>query len=67
MANITTRHGGHISEWKNPSKGTMAGFLTDMEILLSTYYSKDWEYQFEGEDGWISLRMQIPSDASSGE
>ena len=50
--------------WKNHSEGTMEVFLEEMEILLSKYYSKDWEYQFEGEDGWIGLRMQIPSDKS---
>ena len=67
MDNITTRHGGHISEWKNHSEGTMGKFLAEMETVLRKYYSTDWEYQFEGEDGWISLRMQIPSDESSGE
>ena len=51
-------------EWKNPVAGTMDIFLEEMEVLLKKYYKTDWDYEFKGEDGWVGLQMQIPSDKS---
>ena len=53
---------GSISEWENPSEGTMEKVLEEIEVVLSKYYKEDWEYNYDVEDGWVDLKLQIPSD-----
>ena len=53
---------GSISEWENPSEGTMEKVLEEIEVVLSKYYKEDWEYNYDVEDGWVDLKLQITSD-----
>ena len=53
---------GSISEWENPSEGTMEKVLEEIEVVLSKHYKTDWEWNYDIEDGWVDLKLQIPSD-----
>ena len=53
---------GSISDWENPSEGTMEKVLEEIEAVLSKHYKEDWEYNYDVEDGWVDLKLQMPSD-----
>ena len=53
---------GSISDWENPSEGTMEKVLEEIATVLTKHYKEDWEYNYDVEDGWVDLKLQIPSD-----
>ena len=55
----------HTDGWGyQPGKGALDTFLSELEVLLRKHYETAWEVHWEHEDGWIDLKLQIPSDAN---
>ena len=40
----------------------MEKVLDEISTVLTKHYKEDWEYNYDVEDGWVDLKLQIPSD-----
>lgn len=58
----------HIDGWGDiPAKETLDKFLDKLEILLRDHYATSWEVQYEFEDSWVDIKMQVTADKYEGE
>lgn len=50
------------TEWVQATEGTQDIFLEELDVLLKKYYKTSWNYDWEGQEDSIELKLWFPCD-----